>query len=51
MLTANAGENHRREALAAGADLHVAKPVTQKAIGDAMRTALVTYGKATREHA
>ena len=51
MLTANAGENHRREALAAGADLHVAKPVTQQAIGDAMRTALVTYGKATRAHA
>ncbi|MFM1975558.1 MAG: hypothetical protein RL145_404 [Pseudomonadota bacterium] len=45
MLTANAGEHHRREALAAGADLHLAKPVTQVAIGDALRTALATYGK------
>lgn len=48
MLTANAGENHRREALAAGADLHVSKPVTQVAIGDALRTALATYGKLAR---
>ncbi|MEY3235584.1 ATP-binding protein [Aquidulcibacter sp.] len=51
MLTANAGENHRREALAAGADVHVAKPVTQQAIGDALRTALTTHGKATRAQA
>ncbi|CAN1496969.1 NtrB Signal transduction histidine kinase, nitrogen specific [Caulobacteraceae bacterium] len=51
MLTANAGENHRREALAAGADLHVAKPVTQQTIGDALRTVLATYGKATRAQA
>lgn len=51
MLTANAGENHRREALASGADLHVAKPVTQVAIGEAMRTALATYGKLAREQA
>ena len=51
MLTANAGENHRREALVAGADLHVAKPVTQQAIGDALRTVLATYGKATRAQA
>ncbi|MCA3695370.1 ATP-binding protein [Aquidulcibacter sp.] len=51
MLTANAGENHRRDALAAGADLHVAKPVTQVAIGDALRTALATYGKALRAQA
>lgn len=51
MLTANAGENHRREALAAGADLHVAKPVTQVGIGDALRTALATYGKVARAKA
>ncbi|MCA3693750.1 ATP-binding protein [Aquidulcibacter sp.] len=51
MLTANAGENHRREALAAGADLHVAKPVTQVAIGDAMRMALTTYGKLAQARA
>jgi CheY-like chemotaxis protein len=51
MLTANAGENHRREALVAGADLHVAKPVTQQAIGDALRTVLATYEKATRAQA
>ena len=40
MLTANAGENHRREALAAGADMHLVKPVSQAAIGDALRAAL-----------
>ncbi len=51
MLTANAGEQHRREALAAGADLHVAKPVTQQAIGDALRAALATYRNAARMQA
>jgi CheY-like chemotaxis protein len=48
MLTANAGEHHRREALAVGADLHVAKPVTQQAIGDALRAALAIYWNAAR---
>jgi CheY-like chemotaxis protein len=40
MLTANAGEVHRRAALAAGADMHVSKPVTQQAIADALRVVL-----------
>ena len=40
MLTANAGEAHRRAALAAGADMHVSKPVTQLAIADALRAVL-----------
>jgi PAS domain S-box-containing protein len=47
MLTANAGEVHRRAALAAGADLHVSKPVTQKAIADALR--LVLCGQASAQ--
>jgi CheY-like chemotaxis protein len=38
MLSANAMESHRHEALAAGADLHVAKPVTAAALIQAMST-------------
>ncbi len=38
MLSANAMESHRHEALAAGADLHVAKPVTAAALIEAMAT-------------
>jgi CheY-like chemotaxis protein len=32
MLSANAMSHHRQEALAAGADLHIAKPVTAQAL-------------------
>jgi CheY-like chemotaxis protein len=42
MLSANAMSQHRLDALAAGADLHVAKPVTAAAliagIGEALET-------------
>ncbi|CAN5489183.1 ATP-binding protein [soil metagenome] len=45
MLSANAMEHHRQDALAAGADLHVAKPVTAAAlltgIGEALNPAKV----------
>ena len=32
MLTANAMAEHREAALAAGADLHLAKPITARAL-------------------
>jgi len=49
MLTANAGEAHRRAALAAGADMHVSKPVTQQAIADALRLVLCDEASASAQ--
>jgi PAS domain S-box-containing protein len=42
MLSANAMAHHRLDALAAGADLHVAKPVTAAALVDGISEALET---------
>ena len=40
VLSANAMEHHRREALEAGADLHIPKPVTAHALLEGIRTAV-----------
>jgi CheY-like chemotaxis protein len=40
MLSANAMQQHRRDALAAGADLHLAKPVTAAALIGGVQQAL-----------
>ena len=40
MLTANAMDEHRRAALAAGADGHIAKPITPQSLIDGMAEAL-----------
>lgn len=40
MLTANATKGHRREALEAGADLHLTKPVTIESLYEAMEICL-----------
>lgn len=40
MLTANATKGHQLEALEAGADLHLTKPVTIEALYKAMETCL-----------
>ena len=40
VLSANAMEHHRREALEAGADLHIPKPVTARALIEGIRTAV-----------
>jgi CheY-like chemotaxis protein len=40
MLSANAMRHHREEALAAGADLHLAKPVTAASLLGAVAQAL-----------
>lgn len=40
MLTANTGPRHERESLAAGADLHIAKPVTEPRLLGVVRAAL-----------
>jgi two-component system, sensor histidine kinase len=43
MLSANAMDSHRHEALAAGADLHVAKPVTAAGLAEAMARATASH--------
>ena len=40
VLSANAMEHHRREAIEAGADTHIPKPVTASALLEGIRTAL-----------
>ena len=40
MLSANAMDHHRAEALAAGADLHIAKPVSAAALIGGIQEAL-----------
>jgi CheY-like chemotaxis protein len=40
MLSANAMPHHSQEAIAAGADLHLAKPVTPASLLDAVARAL-----------
>jgi CheY-like chemotaxis protein len=42
MLSANAMPQHRQDALAAGADLHIAKPVTAAGLIGAVAEALET---------
>ncbi|MCR5875462.1 response regulator [Phenylobacterium sp. J426] len=46
VLSANAMEHHRREALAAGADLHLAKPVRPDALVEALHQVLATAAMA-----
>jgi CheY-like chemotaxis protein len=40
MLTANAMDEHKRQAIEAGCDFHVAKPITPAALLGAIETAL-----------
>jgi len=44
MLSANAMRQHMEEALAAGADLHLAKPVTAASLLDGLSRALAGPG-------
>jgi len=43
MVSANAMPSHLTESLAAGADLHLAKPLTAQSLVDSLETVLETY--------
>jgi len=47
MLSANAMDHHRQEATAAGADLHIAKPVTVEALVAGIADAMAIGGRIT----
>ena len=48
VLSANAMVHHRREALEAGADTHIAKPVTAKALLEGITAAMAAVGGCAR---